>query len=125
MGDKVKKFVKSFTIDDKKWGRATERTGVVGKLRDEATGKQCCLGIYLTACGYKNELLNGEGSNPIGANDGLEFWNNAWPKEAEVGSPVDVARELAEVNDAAMKLPARKKKIAELFKKLGVKVRFK
>ena len=124
MGDKVKKFVKSFTIDEKKWGRATERTSVVGKLRDEATGKQCCLGIYLTACGYKNELLNGEGSNPIGTEDGHTFWAKAWPKN-DHPNPVDVARKLAETNDAAINLPRRKQLIIEGFKKLGVKVRFK
>ena len=119
----MKPFVKSFTINLKKWGHASERNAVSGLLRDADTGKQCCLGIYLSACGYDADDLDGEASNPAGTLDGLDFWANTWPnKKAE--QPADIARELAQVNDAAMKLPRRKALIAEGFKKLGVKVRF-
>jgi len=119
----MKKFVKSFTINEKKWGRATEREEVLGVLRAEDTGKQCCLGVYLTACGYTDESLNGERNHPKSVPNSYAFWSSVWPKKKDLY--VDAVRDLATINDAKMKLPARKKAIIEGFKKLGVKVTFK
>lgn len=123
---KIKKFVKSFTIDEKKWGRATEHHDIQGLMRDSDTGKQCCLGMYLTACGFEDKDLNEEPSGPKSKrNDGPEFWNTCWPKKNTDVLPSVHARGLAEINDAKMKLPTRKKAIIEGFKRLGVTVKFK
>jgi len=121
---KIKK-VKRLTIPEKIWGRATEKKNVPGTLRDSVTGKQCCLGVYLTACGYQNNDLNEAGLCPRGHHFFAPsvFWSNSLPKQPK--DQWSIIQGLTQINDMKMKLPKRKKLIIECFKKLGVTVRFK
>lgn len=52
------KAVKSFVISRKKWDRPGNNGGdTSGLLLRSGTGTQCCLGIYLSACGVPPRAL--------------------------------------------------------------------
>lgn len=52
-------MITEFTIDRKVWLRG--EPGCSYLLR-EIDGKRCCIGIFLSACGVPDELLEGQGS---------------------------------------------------------------
>lgn len=113
------KFVKTFTIKRKRWLRGRGS----GCLLDTVSHKQCCLGIYLTACGLPDAALN-EALMPNEIKE-LSYKRNM-PKwlspneEAEESSPVGT---LAAINDKPS-LRYREDKIREGFAAQGVRVRF-
>lgn len=118
-----------FTIDRAKWlrGEIKENTGVDGGscLRD-IHGNMCCLGFYLQACRISNNRLK----NHITPKELAIL-----PKQAEwLISPEtafrhdsNAAAHLMQTNDHVEQSPIdrwREKKIRELFKEQGIKVKF-
>jgi hypothetical protein len=120
MKPKKLKNVRSFVIDRNVWARG-EKDNV---LLDSTTGKMCCLGIYLKACGASDKRLKNVGSpSDAGDADTLPKWmvGEVFGFSADDAPTV---RKLIRVNDA--KAPKdREGKIAKLFAEAGVKVRFK
>lgn len=136
---KPAKMVKSFVISRKKWLRGNGE----GELRRKSDGRQCCVGIFASACGIPKETLNSKGTlNDIG-----EFWADAGLPQ-ELCSPSSSITDLYAINDEIAKEAfefekfesagvstdfskfkarferQREKRIRDGFKELGVRVRF-
>lgn len=110
----------SFTIPRKRWLRG-KGSGESALLCE--TGKQCCVGIYLSKLGISDEKLL-----DMSAGEDLD----RLPKQAQWlvervgpgrGLNSKLANELYWVNDEP-KLRGRETKIKKLFAKVGIRVRF-
>lgn len=114
--------MKKLVIDRSKWQRGEG----YAQLLDDETGKMCCLGIYLRACGKAPSTIANR-SFPC------QIPNRLFPKEADwllEGLGEDrfdsaVANKLMYVNDSRMKTEKQRETfIKETFAKQGIKVEF-
>jgi hypothetical protein len=121
------KEVKSFVIDRGEW-LPKEAHGPDGtsKLFAPESGRMCCLGVYLRACGLSKESLSGKMMPGNHLGEPIPEWliHDKWS-----GPSLD-AYELANINDAiqlfeGVSLAEREKLIVSKFAKQGIKVRFK
>lgn len=121
-------------IDRSKWARAYINGPSLLKQRERAKGgnagahqgAQCCVGIFLSACGVPDDALEGVGV--------AENVHHPLPKEARwlttthgvgYGKRSDVAQALYTANDdAKISEETRELIIKETFKKQGVEVEF-
>lgn len=126
------KQVKVLTIDRKLWANATvhKRFVSVGRVDEAASlllgkdGRMCCLGFYALACGAsEDEILNV--ANPVGLDRQVRRKLKGMTK-SKLPENTLLAAQLIQANDARCysTLDEREKKIRELFKTIGVKVRF-
>ena len=114
---------KEFTIKKEEWGYGGGLGN--GMLRDPNTGKMCCLGIYLKACGVPVKDLENKSMPSNLAGYKLPEWLvlEHDPQTEEEG----VASKLADANDKAagdIDMKTRKKIIRQGFADNGVKVTF-
>jgi hypothetical protein len=138
--------VKAFTIDRSKWacGENANRLTEMGR-RDEGNetalltdhGRMCCLGFYAKACGVPNKSLKGIGEPcDLTPRQGMKLSekilrieenNYRYSKDDPTHHLVNksVTSDLIQVNDDMdVRLDKREKKIASLFKKVGINVKF-
>lgn len=113
--------VKEFVISRKIWAHATVKMDRVNYML-ESSGKQCCLGIYASACGIPADVLL-DAPAPMYVFNRL---HGAWQtKLIENGEQTVLTKELIEANDrSGWSLPYRQRKIRALFGQMGIKVRF-
>lgn len=106
------KFLKSFTISRKKWLRGDPNTA---SLLDPKTGKQCCLGIYLLACGVPKDAIYAVlMPDAVSKTYRLPKW-----LRTQSGTSTVLARDNDSLNE-----PTREQLITQGFATKGIKVRF-
>lgn len=121
--------VTEFTIKRSKWLRGEKDDSALLRERDR---KQCCLGIYLEACGAPLELMNGVPTPSDLADCDVPEWLvreesdfdwDAEPVTRTVDS--DLTDRLVAVNDSPdLADPDREAAIAARFQEVGITVRF-
>lgn len=118
--------VTEFVIDRSKWlpGEVQYELGVKAKLLEPSTGRQCCIGVYLSACGMPDDALLNEGwaTAVLDADHPLHAWFTA-----QTEAPQSQHREnaLAFANDiCSLGLAERERRITEEFARGGVTVTF-
>jgi hypothetical protein len=140
------KPVTEFTIVRRRWRRGKQIEGKGSYLRNEKDGKMCCLGFYLEACGVPRAEINGRGMPYQVLNNALDQKKKvAVLKQLRVagarwlvilrghsaGVPAsydndEITEDLVDANDNKKLSSAKiEEKVAALFAKKGVKVRFK
>jgi hypothetical protein len=112
-------------INRAKWLRGEDaKEGKDSYLLRECDGKQCCIGIYFSALGFKDDELRGlgEDSECIVRDPDREGGYEVDPRVPEW---VRRETELYGINDAAyLDEPERERRIAERFAAGGVEVEF-
>lgn len=115
---------KKFSIRRKDWLRGGKRNSY---LRN-GSGKMCCLGFYLRACGVPSSKMVLRPSPASLMERHRDVDVPRWLATLEVGnlaSDTSVCNELMSVNDdTRLKGPVREAKVAKLFKKRGIAVTF-
>lgn len=115
-----------FQIDRQRWARGEDTKNL---LLDEKN-HQCCVGMYLSACGVPNEILANQASASTLAYKGQLPGGAKW-LVTDGGVPYNskVASDLYNVNDHAFQPGPyceneTEKKIKEIFATQGVEVEF-
>ncbi len=118
-------IVHTFTIDEAKWQHENKQCNYsyeASLLMDD--GKMCCLGFFGKSCGVSSKNLLGN-SNPYNvpkAKRTKRFTKFCFDEDGEEKGIID---QLVHANDnPGMDLSKRKRKIAGLFRKMGVEVKF-
>lgn len=112
--------MENLVIDRQRWGKAENG----GFLKNEQTGKQCCLGFYCVAKGIKKIVGQGMPSALVGSTKVLTTLKTLLDED---GYDKKITEQLAIVNDAqsVYYTPKRREaRIKTLFAKLGVRVKF-
>ena len=113
--------MKSFVVSRRRWLHGTKRRQAEGLLLGD--GKQCCVGIYLSALGVDDHCLS------LVSRASEIAW--CLPEEAKwlLGSsdkPGGLAHRLYGVNDrVGISQDQREAKVRKLFREAGIKVRYK
>lgn len=106
------------TIDRSIWLRGNEEEYLDNSYLRNRKGQQCCVGIYLTACGVKG-LTGKKAACSVSAKLPEQA---KWLIDGAENS--DLAMDLYVANDGQGKASHREKKVKSLFKKAGVEVEF-
>lgn len=129
--------VKAFTVDRSTWinGQMKQIYENAGLDRPNSMllndqGQMCCLGFYAQACGIPRNKLDGVAS-PESVNIGVEVALKRFGPIVESGAGwsgfmnSELASDLMAANDKGAVSPKRREqRIARLFKKGGIKVKF-
>jgi hypothetical protein len=109
-----------FTIDRSKWLRGEDaKDGLDSYLLRPSDGKQCCVGIYLSAIGFLDDELHGR-------TEDTELRHH-FSEESDHQVPhwLCAESEVYGINDSsALSEPERERRIAERFAAGGVTVEF-
>ena len=112
--------IKRFIIDRKIWLRGEDDSYLLRK-KDK---KQCCVGIFLNACGVTKKALRGLrtlDSNLVLRDKFLKTWQETWTKSLDSGFA-----QMYSVNDNEITSEyVREKAIKGLFSERGISVSFK
>jgi len=124
---KLKKgYPKTLVIQRKIWGRGETGGALRKKVRD--TFKHCCLGILALKQGCSVREIQGNGS-PADLTDkrSEKEVRAAFPKMiSRSGEDSAVAEEMMSVNDnTGISETDRETRLAKLFGKIGIKIKFK
>lgn len=117
------KLPKIFTINREEWYRGKGSQTSMLLLSQEK--KKCCVGFFALACGFSEDQIS-----DVDTFEKLICQENAEGQEEEmfegiIEYPNSIFDELYLENDVpGREEPKREKAIRQLFKKLGVKVRF-
>ena len=125
--------VKSFTINRKYWARGNG-TDVSNHLLNR-NGTRCCLGFYAQACGIPDKELRGVGLVSDVVRSSTVEWNTRLADDSKLlafAQDKPTTQALVDTNDSYIgeyrSSPAseeeREKKIANLFKRFGITVKF-
>lgn len=114
--------VTEFVISRKKWLRGEGASASALYRREDR--KQCCVGIYLSACGVDNETLSkGSAARLLGLSE-LPKWLTE-TNDGMIQDRFSVIGSLYATNDdRGTPDPDRESRIAELFARNGVTVSF-
>lgn len=114
-------------INRRKWLRGKPHESY---LLHATNNKMCCLGFLAKQCGYSDDEICGV-TSPAGLKYRMfiEAMENKFPKTIlnKDFENTDITGILMDINDKKRKnftLAKREKKIKELFKKAGIKVKF-
>ncbi len=118
------KVVNEFTVKRSDWLRGGP--GKSSYLRRISDGKQCCLGFYTKACGFKDEEIEGV-RHPMQTRRCRWFGGNAL---GGLFDELELMNTIARINDSTnpkgfpILEAEREERLARLFAEAGVKVNF-
>lgn len=113
-----KQQAKQFTVVRKLWARGDLQTNIL--LRTES-GKQCCLGFFARACGYKAREITGQAN----LFDLVERPDRGTKIYQQFGIDEDTHEDIVFCNDDVfIEEPEREKRLKELFASQGIEVTF-
>ena len=117
--------VKRFVINRNVWLRGDANRS---RLLDPESRKQCCVGIYLSACGLTDDALEEYAQAEDVTEDGVPDWLFRGEDPADDGParrPSPVASILYSVNDdSALSEEMRESRVAHHFASQGITVEF-